>query len=132
MQSRARGESSSTVSSSGESSSRVSSGAFRIEADRHWPMFALRSARMQSRCCFRACHASFSPIKKAAEFVYQPLFDLAPDTTTEYRLLTKDHVRTVSVDGEILLKVEPEGLRRLTAQAMTDINHLLRPGNRIY
>lgn len=92
-------------------------------------LLLLRNARAFSGHSLKASRASLATRKDAAEFVYQPLFDLAPDTTTEYRLLTKDHVKTVSVDGETFLKVEPEALRRLTAQAMTDINHLLRPGH---
>ncbi|WP_114394686.1 fumarate hydratase [Oleisolibacter albus] len=56
------------------------------------------------------------------------LFPLGPDTTP-YRKLTSDHVSTIEVDGETVLKVEPEGLRLLAEQAFADINHLLRPGH---
>lgn len=65
----------------------------------------------------------------ATPFVYQPLFDLGPDTTTKYRKITSDHVSTVTLDGKTFLKVEPEGLRLLTAEAMKDISHLLRPAH---
>ena len=67
----------------------------------------------------------------APPFVYQKLFDLAPDTTTEYMLLKSgpEYVKTVEVGGQSFLRVEPEALRLLTATAMTDINHLLRPGH---
>ena len=45
---------------------------------------------------------------------------------TQYRKLTSDYVSTIEVDGKTILKVEPEGLRMLTAEAMKDIAHLLR------
>ena len=63
-------------------------------------------------------------------FVYQELFDLSQGKdTTEYRKLTGDHVSTIQVNGLKFLKVEPEALRLLAAQAMTDIAHLLRPAH---
>ncbi len=62
-------------------------------------------------------------------FHYQELLDLSPDATTEYRKLTSDYVSTLDVNGTKFLKVEPDGLRLLAAQAMTDISHLLRPGH---
>ena len=37
-----------------------------------------------------------------------------------------DYVSTITVDGQEILKVEPEGLRLLTVEAMRDISHLLR------
>ena len=60
-------------------------------------------------------------------FVYQPLFPLGPDETTVYRKLTGDFVSTVELGGRKFLQVEPEALRLLSSQAMTDIAHLLRP-----
>ena len=62
-------------------------------------------------------------------FVYQELFDLSPDKTTPYRKLTDKHVSTIDVNGTKFLKVEPEALRLLSAQAFTDIAHLLRPAH---
>ena len=62
-------------------------------------------------------------------FHYQELFDLAPDEKTVYKKLTGNHVSTVEVDGLKFLKVEPEALRLITAQAMIDIAHLLRPAH---
>lgn len=66
------------------------------------------------------------------DFVYQELFDLKsnPDTTTKYRkLFDGKYVSSVDVDGKKFLKVEAEGLRKLGAQAMIDIAHLLRPAH---
>ena len=62
-------------------------------------------------------------------FHYQELFDLAPDEKTVYKKLTGNHVSTVDVNGFKFLKVEPEALRLITAQAMIDIAHLLRPAH---
>ena len=45
---------------------------------------------------------------------------------TSYRLLTKDHVSVVDFGGEEILKIEPEGLALLAAQAMRDVSFLLR------
>jgi fumarate hydratase class I len=61
-----------------------------------------------------------------AEFKYQEPFPLAKDDT-RYRLLTKDYVSTNRLDGEEILKVEPEGLAFLAAQAFRDVSFLLRP-----
>ena len=60
-----------------------------------------------------------------AEFKYQEPFPLSGDDTS-YRLLTKDHVSVVDFGGEEILKIEPEGLALLAAQAMRDVSFLLR------
>jgi fumarate hydratase class I len=57
-------------------------------------------------------------------FDYTDLLPLGR-TDTPYRLLTTDGV---SVEGDFV-RVEPEALRLLTATAMRDIAHLLRPGH---
>ncbi len=64
-----------------------------------------------------------------AEFAYTELLPKGPDTTTEYRLLTTDHVSTVTLGHRRFLQVDPEALRLLTREAMRDIAHLLRPGH---
>ncbi|MDE0116280.1 MAG: fumarate hydratase [bacterium] len=64
-----------------------------------------------------------------AEFAYTELLPKGPDTATEYRLLTTDHVSTVTLGGRQFLQVEPEALRLLTSAAMRDIAHLLRSGH---
>lgn len=69
-------------------------------------------------------------------FQYQDLFDLKTGEhdpsyePTVYRKLTDKHVSTIDC-GSMgkFLKVEPEGLRLLTAEAMKDISHLLRPSH---
>jgi fumarate hydratase, class I len=86
--------------------------------------FAGKTARHSSFTARRSLSSPGTP-----KFTYQELFDASPDTTTPYRKLTDKHVSTVEVDGKKFLKVEPEALRLLSAQAMTDIAHLLRPAH---
>ena len=53
-----------------------------------------------------------------------------PYATTTYRHLTADGVSTVEgPGGRTFLEVDPEAIRLLTATAMRDIAHLLRPGH---
>jgi len=63
-----------------------------------------------------------------AEFEYQDLLPLGADET-DYRLLTTDGVEVVEAAGRTFLTVTPEAIRMLTAEAMRDIAHLLRPGH---
>ena len=60
-----------------------------------------------------------------ADFAYSDLLPLGPDTT-EYRLVSGEGVSTFSAAGRTFLRVEPEALTRLTAEAMHDIAHYLR------
>ena len=60
-----------------------------------------------------------------ADFAYSPMFPTTVDTT-EYELVSSDHVRLVEMEGEIFLRVDPEGLTLLAERAFTDISHLLR------
>jgi fumarate hydratase class I len=48
------------------------------------------------------------------------------DDTTEYRLITDDFVETVFTDDREVLKIDPEGIARLTAEGFSDTSHLLR------
>ena len=61
-------------------------------------------------------------------FTYQKPFPLAEDDT-EYRLVTKDHVRVDRFNGEEILVVEPEGLELLANEATKDISFMLRPAH---
>jgi fumarate hydratase class I len=58
-------------------------------------------------------------------FSFTELLPLGPDET-EYRLVTTDGVSTFETPEGTFLKVEPEAIRRLTAEAMHDIAHFLR------
>jgi fumarate hydratase class I len=60
-----------------------------------------------------------------ADFAYCPMFPTTTDTT-EYELVSGDHVRLVEMEGETFLRVDPEGLTLLAERAFTDISHLLR------
>jgi fumarate hydratase, class I len=62
------------------------------------------------------------------EFSYTDLLPLGPDPT-EYRLLSEAGVATRRALGREFLEVEPAALTVLTAQAMQDIAHLLRPAH---
>ena len=59
------------------------------------------------------------------EFLYS---DILPTTESAvpYRKITEEYVSTFEAGGLKFLKVEPEGLRLLTAEAMRDIAHLFR------
>ncbi|MDQ6522718.1 fumarate hydratase [Nocardioides sp. LHD-245] len=64
-----------------------------------------------------------------AEFRYSDLLPTGKDDTP-YRLITKEGVETVAgPDGQTFLKVSPEAIQRLTAEAMHDISHYLRPAH---
>jgi fumarate hydratase, class I len=62
------------------------------------------------------------------EFTYTDLLPTGPDST-EYRLLTSAGISVGQAFGREFLQVEPEILTHLTATAMHDIAHLLRPGH---
>ncbi|MFD7729368.1 fumarate hydratase [Kitasatospora phosalacinea] len=64
----------------------------------------------------------------APEFAYRDLLPLGTDTTP-YRKLTSEGVSTFEAGGRTFLQVEPEALRLLTAEAMHDISHYLRPAH---
>ncbi len=64
----------------------------------------------------------------APEFLYSDLLPIGEDDTP-YRLITTEGVSTVEVDGQTFLKVAPEALQKLTAEAMHDISHYLRPAH---
>jgi fumarate hydratase, class I len=62
-------------------------------------------------------------------FGYSPLLPTAPDTT-EYRLITDEGLDVVrGPGGREFLTIEPAILTQLTAEAMHDIAHFLRPAH---
>ena len=64
-----------------------------------------------------------------AEFAYEDLLPIGPDQT-DYRLITTEGVSTVEgPGGRTFLEVSPDALRALTAEAMHDIAHYLRPAH---
>lgn len=58
-------------------------------------------------------------------FHYQEMFPLGPDTT-EYRLVTSDHVKVENWGGHEFLVVDPEALTILANEASRDCSFLLR------
>jgi fumarate hydratase class I len=62
------------------------------------------------------------------EFRYSDLLPTGKDETP-YRLVTTEGVSTFEADGRTFLRVDPEAIRRLTAEAMHDIAHYLRPAH---
>ena len=63
-----------------------------------------------------------------APFHFEPLFDLGKDET-QYRLLTSEHVKVRSFEGQDVLCVDPQALTLLSSQAFHDINFFLRPAH---
>lgn len=59
-------------------------------------------------------------------FYYQDPFPMSKDTT-EYYLLTKDHVSVSEFEGKEILKISPEGLTLMAQTAFRDMEFLLRP-----
>lgn len=62
------------------------------------------------------------------DFKYQEIFPIGEDTT-EYRLLTQEHVSSKSFEDNEILKIAPEGLELLAEHAFRDVSHLLRPSH---
>jgi fumarate hydratase class I len=60
------------------------------------------------------------------EFTYQDPFPLPHHDDTAYRLVTNEHVSVADFQGTPILKVAPEGLRRVANEAMRDVSFLLR------
>lgn len=60
-----------------------------------------------------------------SEFKYQELFPLGSDQT-KYRLLSKEYISMAAIDGQDVLKINPEALMFLANQAMRDVSFLLR------
>ncbi|MCP5045171.1 MAG: fumarate hydratase, partial [bacterium] len=63
-----------------------------------------------------------------ADFRFQELFELGEDSTP-YRKLTDQYVSVLDVDGRRVLKIEPQALSMLAAQAVRDVSHLFRPSH---
>jgi len=60
-----------------------------------------------------------------SEFKFETLFPLEEDKT-DYRLLTKEHVRIKEFEGQEVLMVEPQAIALLSNQAFKDVSHLYR------
>ncbi|MFL6159266.1 MAG: fumarate hydratase [Marmoricola sp.] len=62
------------------------------------------------------------------EFRYSDLLPTSHDDTP-YRLVTTEGVSTFTADGETFLRVSADAIQQLTAEAMHDISHYLRPAH---
>jgi fumarate hydratase class I len=67
-------------------------------------------------------------VSAGPEFRYSDLLPIGADDTP-YRLITTEGVSTFDADGQTFLKVDPGAIQRLTAEAMHDISHYLRPAH---
>jgi fumarate hydratase class I len=67
-------------------------------------------------------------VSNGPEFHYSDLLPIGADDTP-YRLVTTEGVSTFEVDGQTFLRVAPEAIQQLTAEAMRDISHYLRPAH---
>ncbi len=65
---------------------------------------------------------------QSPDFAFTDLLPLGEDTTP-YRLLSTDGVEEVDLGGQPFLRVSNEAIRMLSAEAIKDISHLLRPGH---
>ncbi|MEG2759343.1 MAG: fumarate hydratase, partial [Rikenellaceae bacterium] len=60
-----------------------------------------------------------------SEFKYQEPFPISKDDT-KYRLLSKEGVETINVDGREILKVSPKAIEMLSREAFKDVSFFLR------
>jgi fumarate hydratase class I len=63
-----------------------------------------------------------------SDYIHHEIFPLSP-ADTPWRKLTGDFVSIADFEGRTILKVDPQGLSLLAAEAFKDISHLLRPGH---
>ena len=60
-----------------------------------------------------------------SEFNYEKPYPLQGDNT-EYKLVSKEFVSEIEVDGRTILKVDPKAIELLAEQAMKDVSFMLR------
>ena len=60
-----------------------------------------------------------------AGFIYEKPFQIQKDPTN-YRLLSRDHVRVIDCEGRKILKIEPGALELLAREAVSDVSFFLR------
>jgi fumarate hydratase class I len=69
-----------------------------------------------------------APMARPSGFLYSPMFPLGPDRTP-WKKLAIGGVRTVTCDGQTVLRIAPEALSELAVRAFHDVSHLLRPAH---
>jgi fumarate hydratase class I len=85
-------------------------------------MLKISNIKLQKYLYFKNSFSSSS-------YEYVKLFNNGIDTTTKYKKITSDYVELKKFGDKEFLYVHPEGLRLLSATAMKDIAHLLRPAH---
>jgi len=60
-----------------------------------------------------------------ADFIYEKPFQIEKDTTN-YRLISREYVKTIEWDGRKILKIDPKGLTLLAKEAVSDLSFYLR------
>lgn len=60
-----------------------------------------------------------------AEFIYEKPFPLLKDET-QYKLISKEHISTINVDGREILRVDAKALELIAEEAMADVSFMLR------
>src|SRR3954447_6333683 len=93
----------------------------------HLASSGTRTSPMVS-CSTRMPATLSTRVVSVTEFLYQDMLPLGPDDTS-YRLLTTEGVSTFEADGHRFLRVDPHALTLLTAEAMREIAHYLRPAH---
>src|SRR5215212_4819876 len=66
--------------------------------------------------------------QRPAGFLYAPMFPLGPDKTP-WKKLDIAGIRTVTCDGQTVLRIAPDALSELAVRAFHDVSHLLRPAH---
>lgn len=74
------------------------------------------------------CRPDGEEPRMSTDFQHPEMFPLGEDTTP-YRKIEGDFVTVSEFEGEEIIKVDPEGIRKLTEEAFHDISHYLRPGH---
>ncbi len=67
-------------------------------------------------------------VQRPSSFLYSPMFPLGEDNTP-WKKLDIAGVRTVTCDGQTVLRIAPEALSELAVRAFHDVSHLLRPAH---
>jgi len=60
-----------------------------------------------------------------AEFIYEKPFSLLKDET-QYKLISKEHISTINIEGREMLKVDARALEIIAEEAMADVSFMLR------
>ena len=63
-----------------------------------------------------------------SQLIYQKPFPLQKDPTN-YKLISKEYVSTLEVDGRTILKVDPKALELLAERALADVSFFLLNGS---